>query len=129
MQLFATFVNNKCNSFKFLVQQKLALLITYHFAKLLISISHFLPVYNITSLCATNVINATHYDGDHCSLNVFAFAFNHQIMQKINDVYRNVKIAIFGLVNYFTPKKFELQTTLQIPLTQISINSSNTVTK
>ena len=28
MQLFATFVNNKCNSFKFLVQQKLALVIT-----------------------------------------------------------------------------------------------------
>ena len=32
MQVFATFVNNKCNFLKFLVQQKLALLISnYHF--------------------------------------------------------------------------------------------------
>ena len=30
MQLFATFVKNKCNFFNFLLQQKLALMIIYH---------------------------------------------------------------------------------------------------
>ena len=38
MQLFATFVNNKCNSFKFLVQQKLALVNTNQVGSRVLSI-------------------------------------------------------------------------------------------
>ena len=42
MQLFATFVKNKCNSFNFLVQQKLALVITILLLGEIASITHSL---------------------------------------------------------------------------------------